>query len=262
MCCCNSGAAAANQENAKDPLAGTTDIPGAAWEGVGAAAQSVNSLRVPSLFAVGDDVFAVAEAHCTKQDGEADCLTGVALKHLKETAEGAAMEMAAADTSLLYTQLVEGGAAAVKKAMDIMRPTTVVRGKDVYMLLGNYSRASSASQVSGKTGWNLFLVKETVSGDDETKKIEWSETHAVQPESVGSLASLTQLVGGGGSGHVLKDCTLVFPMQGINKEKRALCCPCASGSQTINGRFRRRRPVRAAETRPSWSGGAKRNSSR
>ncbi|RNE95033.1 trans-sialidase, partial [Trypanosoma conorhini] len=97
MCCGNSVASASNQGDAVDPFAGTTEIPGAAWEGVGVAAQSVISLRVPSLVAVGDDVFAVAEAHCTKLNGEAGPFTGIASKHLKKSAEGA-MEISAADT--------------------------------------------------------------------------------------------------------------------------------------------------------------------
>ncbi|RNF00503.1 trans-sialidase [Trypanosoma conorhini] len=223
LCCGNSGAAAANQEDVMDPFAATTEIHGAAWEGVGAAAQSVPSLRVPSLVAVGEDVFAVAEAHCMKQDGEAGCVTGIASKHLKETVEGAAMEISAADTSLLCTRLVEGSDAADKKAMDIMRPTTLVVGSDVYMLLGRRTRTEPEEQAAGKTGWKLVLVKGTVTGDgDNGKKLEWGKTRAVQPGSAASLNSLTQLVGGGGSGLVLGDGTLVFPMQAIKEKKSVL----------------------------------------
>ncbi|RNE96684.1 trans-sialidase [Trypanosoma conorhini] len=170
ICCGNSGAAAANQEDVMDPFAGTTDISGAAWEGVGVAAQSVTSLRVPSLVAVGEDVFAVAEAHCRKQDEGAGCVTGIASKHLKKITEGA-MDISAADTSLVYTQLVEGSDAAEKKATEIMRPTTLVRGADVYMLLGRRTRTEPEEQVAGKTGWNLVLVKGSVSGSGDDKKI-------------------------------------------------------------------------------------------
>ncbi|RNE97457.1 sialidase-like protein, partial [Trypanosoma conorhini] len=221
ICCGNSGAAAANQENAMDPFAGTTDIPGAAWEGVGVAAQPVTSLRVPSLVAVGEDVFAVAEAHCRKQNGEAGSFTGIASKHLKKITEGA-MDVSAADTSLLFTQLVEGSDAAEKKATKIMRPTTLVVGRDVYMLLGRRTRTEPEEQVAGKTGWNLVLVKGSVSGSGDDKKITWSETRAVKPEALARLNSLTQLAGGGGSGLVLGDGTLVFPMQGIEREKKSV----------------------------------------
>ncbi|RNE99583.1 trans-sialidase, partial [Trypanosoma conorhini] len=223
ICCGNSGASASDQRDAMDPFAGTTDIPAAAWEGVGDAAQSVTSLRVPSLVAVGEDVFAVAEAHCMKQDEGAGCVTGIASKRLEQTAEGAAMEISAADTRLLYTQLVDGSDAAEKKAMNIMRPTTLVRGNEVYMLLGRRTRTEPEERDAGKTGWKLVLVKGSVSGDgDNGKKIVWTQTRAVDAASIGFHGSLTALSGGGGSGLVLGDGTLVFPMQGINREKKSV----------------------------------------
>ncbi|ESL05654.1 trans-sialidase, partial [Trypanosoma rangeli SC58] len=98
-----------------------------------------------------------------------------------------------------------------------MQPTTVVHDRHVFMLLGNYSRTMSEAEVPGKDSWKLLLVKGTVSGSDHGKKIQWDETHAVQPESVAAHNSLTRLVGGGGSGVVLRDGSLVFPMQATNK---------------------------------------------
>ncbi|RNE98213.1 trans-sialidase [Trypanosoma rangeli] len=108
-------------------------------------------------------------------------------------------------------QLLKGSDAA-EKATEVMQLTTIVRGKDVYMLLGNYSRTTSKAEVPGKDGWKLFLVKGIVTGENDEKKIQWGEIHAVKPES-GVHGSLTHLSGGGGSGVVLQDGTLVFPMQ-------------------------------------------------
>ncbi|RNE96705.1 trans-sialidase, partial [Trypanosoma conorhini] len=187
------------------------------------ADRSVTSLRVPSLVKVGDDVFAVAEAHCKKkQQGATDGgFTGIA-SWLLRPGEGAAMEPAAAGTSSFRTQLLKKGE---EEAEDIMRPTTVVHGNDVYMLLGNYGRATPTNEASGKAGWKLFLVKGTVTGevDGAGKKIEWGKPHSVEPETVRRVQSLTRLVGGGGSGVVLEDGTLAFPMQATDKDgKRVL----------------------------------------
>ncbi|RNE97190.1 trans-sialidase, partial [Trypanosoma conorhini] len=105
-----------------------------------------------------------------------------------------------------------------ERATEIMRPTTVMHGTDVYMLLGNYGRATPTSEPSGKAGWKLFLVKGALTDGVDEKKIVWGKPHALEPESVKSLESLTRLVGGGGSGVVLSDGTLVFPMQAIKAD--------------------------------------------
>ncbi|RNE97306.1 trans-sialidase, partial [Trypanosoma conorhini] len=128
-------------------------------------------------------------------------------------------EMLAADASfILGAQLLKKG----EEVTDVTQPTTVVHGRDVYMLLGNYSRAEPANQVAGKAGWNLLLVKGSVSGNGDDKKIQWSETRAVGAASIGFHASLTALSGGGGSGLVLSDGTLVFPMQAIKDGESVL----------------------------------------
>ncbi|RNE98415.1 trans-sialidase, partial [Trypanosoma conorhini] len=224
LICCGSESVQADgplAATAIDPFAGTTLVSGDKWEEIKPTEGSVCSLRVPSFVEVGGEVFAVAAAQCKKECGGAGVLIGIASKLLKEAAAAAApTEISMADTKLLYTQPEDD--AAEKKATDIMRPTTIVRGKDVYMLLGNYSRAPSANRVAGKAGWKLVLVKGSVSGDGEAKKLEWGKTHAVEPEAYASLNSLTRLVGGGGSGLVLGDGTLVFPMQGINREKKSV----------------------------------------
>ncbi|RNF01152.1 trans-sialidase [Trypanosoma conorhini] len=170
LICCGSGASASDQRDVKDPFTGTTEITESQWKDSGEQSQTVSSLRVPSLVAVGEDVFAVAEAQCANGDSDAGCFVGIASKHLKQTAEGA-MEISAAEASFFRTQFLKKGE---KEAMDIMRPTTLVRGTDVYMLLGNYSRTAPTDEATGTNGWGLLLVKGTVTGEDGAKKLTWS----------------------------------------------------------------------------------------
>ncbi|RNE96837.1 trans-sialidase [Trypanosoma conorhini] len=219
MCCGSSGAAAANQEVVINPFEGTAEVPGAAWEGVGDAAQRVTSLRVPSLVAVGKDVFAVAEAQCARQeDEEAGCFVGIASRHLKNVAGAAATELSAADATSFAARLLKKDGTDGAEAEEIMRPATLVRGNEVYVLLGKYSRAESGTKGGAAKHGGLLLVKGTVAGaDDAEKKIVWGETRAVDAASMGLHDSFTELSGGGGSGAVLEDGTLVFPMQATDK---------------------------------------------
>ncbi|EKF28874.1 trans-sialidase, putative, partial [Trypanosoma cruzi marinkellei] len=46
----------------------------------------------------------------------------------------------------------------------------------------------------------------------------WNETHVVKPQGKGYSHSLTELLGGGGSGAVMRDGALVFPMQAKYKD--------------------------------------------
>ncbi|EKG01261.1 complement regulatory protein, putative [Trypanosoma cruzi] len=79
------------------------------------------------------------------------------------------------------------------------------------MLLGKYSRTKQ--QIQGKNEPALLLVRGTVTEDDGKRKIKWNETHLVEPQGTGYSGSLTELIGGGGSGAVMRDGALVFPMQ-------------------------------------------------
>ncbi|EKG00284.1 trans-sialidase, putative, partial [Trypanosoma cruzi] len=64
----------------------------------------------------------------------------------------------------------------------------------------------------------LLLVKGTVTVDGEKKKLVWNETHLVKPHPKGASGSLTELIGGGGSGVVMRDGALAFPMQAKGKD--------------------------------------------
>ncbi|PBJ77806.1 trans-sialidase [Trypanosoma cruzi cruzi] len=206
MMCCGSGAATAEQGNVKavDPFKGTSPISFANWKESGG---KITSLRVPGLVKVGNDVFAVAEAQCGEENGASSC-AGIVSKHLNIS--GDSMDISMSDMSLFRMQL---GDTAENNfgATEVLRPTTLVLGDSVYMLLGNQNHKKP--QVEGTNERGLLLVRGTVSGESGTKKIKWNETHVVNPQPRGESGSLTELIGGGGSGAILRDGTIVFPMQ-------------------------------------------------
>ncbi|EAN85468.1 trans-sialidase, putative [Trypanosoma cruzi] len=214
MCFGSGGAAAAggNPRNAIDPFKGTTSISFANWKEFKEDGREITSLRVPGLVKVGDDVFAVAEAQCREKNG-ADSSAGIVSKHLDIS--GDSMDILTSDISLFRMQL--GDTAANNfGTTELLRPTTLVIGDSVYMLLGNYSRTKP--QVEGKNERGLLLVKGTVAEENGKKKIRWNETHVVNPQEKGYSHSLTELIGGGGSGAVMGDGSLVFPMQAEKKD--------------------------------------------
>ncbi|RNF00665.1 putative trans-sialidase [Trypanosoma cruzi] len=123
------------------------------------------------------------------------------------------------------TQFLEEDASTKKKKVDVSRPTTVVKGNDIYMLAGKYSRTAAAgkdAQGRGAGDSGLLLAKGKVSeGDsDSNKKIQWN----VNQRLVDTLFkreqdSLMQLVAGGGSGVKMHDDTLVLPVEVTKKSE-------------------------------------------
>ncbi|ESS63694.1 trans-sialidase [Trypanosoma cruzi Dm28c] len=176
---------------------------------------TVDSLGVPSLLKVGSDVFAVAEAQCKKNE---KVLTGIASQLLS-------MEKGKEPEELLKdakkdTQVLEEVTSAEKKEVDVSRPTAVVNGDNIYMLVGKHSHEElaecKATTDTIKSG--ILLVKGKVGEDG--KKIDWKETDGV-PCTLGEKhESLSQLLVGGGSGVKLKDGTFLFPVEGTKKEKK------------------------------------------
>nr|AAD13334.1 sialidase homolog [Trypanosoma cruzi] len=209
MICCGCGAAHAEQAGATvDPFTGTTPISFANWKGFNEARRKITSLRAPGLVKVGEDVFAVAEAQCGEENGAGSC-AGIVSKHLNIS--GDPMDISTSDISLFCMQL--GDTAANNfGTTEVLRPTTLVFGNSVYMLLGNQSHTKT--QFQGENERGLLLVKGTVANEGgNNKKLLWNEAHVVKPEPRGESHSLTELIGGGGSGAVMRDGTLVFPMQ-------------------------------------------------
>ncbi|EAN84448.1 sialidase-like protein [Trypanosoma cruzi] len=207
------GAAAVEQAGAAvDPFKGTTPISFANWNEVNGDGRKITSLRVPGLVKVGEDVFVVAEAQCGEKDGAGSC-PGIVSKHLNISHDS--MDILTSDISLFCMQ--HGDTAANNfGTTELLRPTTLVLGDSVYMLLGNQSRTKPQDEGTNERG--LLLVKGTVADEGGRKKIRWNETHVVRPEPRGESRSLTELIGGGGSGAVLRDGALVFPMQAKDKD--------------------------------------------
>ncbi|RNC56276.1 putative trans-sialidase, partial [Trypanosoma cruzi] len=226
MMCCNAGGAAAAEEPSQGASSGKYYV----WRDVKDGEETVSSLRVPSLLKVGSDVFAVAEAHCTKK-GDEGCFTGIASELLALTGEQTSKEL---DKTKLKTQVLEecppddnkgacriadqAGSQEVKK-VHVGRPTTVVKGSDIYMLAGNYSWTLTENDQAGD--WGLMLVKGNVSKkeDEKNKRIYWNDNYIIPWNYNGNQNEpLKRLVGSGGSGVKMEDGTLVFPLEGTKKE--------------------------------------------
>ncbi|KAF8276387.1 putative trans-sialidase, Group VIII [Trypanosoma cruzi] len=213
MMCCGSGAAAVEQAGvAVDPFKGTKPISFANWREFKDGGSKITSLRVPGLVEVGDDVFAVAEAQCGEKDGAGIC-AGIVSKHLD--IKGDPMDILTSDISLFCMQLVDT-AENNFGTTEVLRPTTLVIENSVYMLVGNQSRTTPPVEGTNERG--LLLVRGTVTVDGEKKKLVWNETHLVKPHPKGASGSLTELIGGGGSGAVMREGALVFPMQAKDKD--------------------------------------------
>ncbi|EKG02535.1 trans-sialidase, putative, partial [Trypanosoma cruzi] len=89
-----------------------------------------------------------------------------------------------------------------------------------YMLLGNQRLTKPQDEVKNERG--LLLVRGTVADEGGKKKIKWNETHLVKPHPKGASGSLAELIGGGGSGAVMRDGALVFPMQAKVKDGKSV----------------------------------------
>ncbi|EKF98827.1 trans-sialidase, putative, partial [Trypanosoma cruzi] len=212
MMCCGSGAAqVVVEEPSSDPQFEWKDIK----DGDGV---TVESLGAPGLLKVGSDVFAVAEVQC-KKSGENDVFTGIASQII--TTQTANTPVEALKDYKDKKQFLEDGSEDPKKKVDVSRPTTVVEGSDIYMLLGKYSRSSSDIPEEGDAGhWGLLLVMGEVGGEAGNKQIDWKETTDSSRAYFGKeLQPLKRLIGGGGSGVKMNDGTLVFPVEATKKKK-------------------------------------------
>ncbi|EKG00569.1 trans-sialidase, putative, partial [Trypanosoma cruzi] len=208
MMCGGSGGAAQAEEQASESTfewKGINDV-----EGV-----TVESLGAPGLLNVGSDVFAVAEARCKTNSG-GNSFTGIASQIITEDNANKPMEVL---NEVKETQFLEESISAdSKKKVDVSRPTTVMKGNDIYILVGKYSPADVVLPKNDAEHCGLLLVKGEVS-DQSGKRIKWKDNNAVSKASLGEqLISWTDLIGSGGSGVLTHDGTLVFPVEGTKKE--------------------------------------------
>ncbi|PBJ68724.1 trans-sialidase [Trypanosoma cruzi cruzi] len=196
--------------------------------------ETVDSLYVPSLVEVNGGVFAVAVALLKKDENEnSHFFTGIA-SELLALSEKKPKELAAANvkTKILEncssqeegkcpSQSTKQDASQSEMKVYVSRPTTVVKGNDIYMLAGTYIRENFAvcQGGPGAASWGLLLVKGNVS-DTEGKEIVWEDTDGLPCTSiVGLHKSLTGEIGSGGSGVKMDDGALVFPLEAVKKEE-------------------------------------------
>ncbi|KAF8288543.1 putative trans-sialidase, Group V [Trypanosoma cruzi] len=207
MCC---GTGAVNPEELSEPNFEWKSIT----DGV-----TVESLGVPGLLKVGNDVFAVFGAQC--KNGDANTFTGIASQIITKEA-AIKLEEVLKETKDKTQFLEEVAPSSSRKKVDVSRPTAVVKESDIYMLVGKYSRnAAAVGQDGGADGWGLLLVKGEVSDAGESKKIDWKDTKRLQWKPLGGTNdSLTELIGGGGSGAKLTDDTLLFPVEATKNDKK------------------------------------------
>ncbi|KAF8301231.1 putative trans-sialidase, Group V, partial [Trypanosoma cruzi] len=212
LMCCGSGGTGG--------VAGQPAVPKFEWRDItDGGGETVESLGAPSLLRVGNDVFAVAEAQC-KKNGDVS-FTGVASQPLTTKTANTPEEVLKKPKG--ETQVLEEGASKdQKKKVDVSRPTTAVKGNDIYMLAGAYNKVAASRQVgaSDAAQLGLLLVKGSVnSGDANNKKIDWEVTES-SPQRLFEKQpdSWTRLIGSGGSGVKMHDETLVFPVEGTKKK--------------------------------------------
>ncbi|KAF5217529.1 hypothetical protein ECC02_009586 [Trypanosoma cruzi] len=220
MMCCGSAAASASEPSKRKLFV---------WRDV-KDGETVSSLCVPSLLKVGSDVFAVAEAQDTKKE-EGD-FTGIASELLEWNGEQKkeeldktklkthVLEECPSDKANCASQIVAQASFERGTKVYLARPTTVVQRSDIYMLAGIYN-LDAADNTSAY--WGLLLSRGNVSGDEKSKKrIHWNHIDALQSISnMQKEESLTDLIGGGGSGVKMNDGTLVFPVEGIKSNGAA-----------------------------------------
>ncbi|ESS60475.1 trans-sialidase [Trypanosoma cruzi Dm28c] len=228
LMCCGTGGAASSQ--VMPSASGSSKGERFVWRDV-KEGETVSLLRVPSLVEMDGDVFAVAEAQCTKEESgfngiasELLTLTDKASKELvKAQMKTQVLEECSSDKENCASQAGDQAVSQSEKKVHVSRPTTVVQGSDIYMLVGKYCQkpAAAGAGVCEADEWGLLLVKGQVSGNGESSKgILWKETNDFPPTTfVKEPQSLTRLIGGGGSGIKTNDGTLVFPVEATKKEK-------------------------------------------
>ncbi|KAF8300821.1 putative trans-sialidase, Group VI [Trypanosoma cruzi] len=212
ICCSTCGAAQGEEDQSSDPKF--------QWKGIseGEGDGNLELFGIPGLLKVGSDVFAVAEVQC-KKDGN-NVFTGVASELLTIKDDNTPEEALknAKDKTQFLEELTSSSS---RKRLDVSRPTAVVKESEIYMLVGKYSQnAAAVGQDGGSDDGGLLLVKGEVSGEGGNKQIDWKDTKRLQWKPLGGTKdSLTELIGGGGSGVKTNDGMLFFPLEGTKKDE-------------------------------------------
>ncbi|KAF8300191.1 putative trans-sialidase, Group V [Trypanosoma cruzi] len=188
--------------------------------------EAVDSLYAPSLLDVNGKVFAVAEAQL--KDGKNHFFPGIALKLLELSGEtpkelatanvkAKTLEKCSSEEGKCPSQSTNRAGSQSFHSVHVDRPTTVVKGNEIYMLAGTYIRENFAvcQGEADTASWGLLLVKGNVS-EEQGKGIVWEDTDSLPCTSFVELyESWPQLTGSGGSGIKMEDGTLVFPLEAV-----------------------------------------------
>ncbi|ESS55559.1 trans-sialidase [Trypanosoma cruzi Dm28c] len=170
--CCGSGGAASNEKlSDSEPSKGKLFV----WRDTKDEG-TVISLFFPSLVEVNGDVFAVAEAKGRKKNTVNDFFDGFATELLtwageqtkeeldKNKLKTQVLEECPSDDEKCATQAVDKTVSESETRIHVSKPTTVVHGSDIYMLVGMYNRAVTAATGNGKKyEWGLLLTRRNVS---------------------------------------------------------------------------------------------------
>ncbi|EKG02351.1 trans-sialidase, putative, partial [Trypanosoma cruzi] len=151
MCCSTCGGVQADEDLSVDPKYKLEEITDG----------NLKLFGIPGLLNVGSDVFAVAEVQCKKKDKE-DTFTGIASQLLTLKGDNTPEEVL---KNARVIRVLEEGVSTEAKKVDVSRPTAVVDGGDIYMLVGKYSgNAGARESAAAQSG--ILLVKGTVSGEE------------------------------------------------------------------------------------------------
>ncbi|ESL05402.1 hypothetical protein TRSC58_06951 [Trypanosoma rangeli SC58] len=139
----------------------------------------------------------------------------------------------------------------------VLKPTAVAKGNKVFLLVGGHYKKfdpSSKCWIVLAQGLDLLVGEAT-----QDKVIQWGEPTSLllQIESTAEQRGLDQFVGGGGSGVVMEDGTLVFPVTVRNAVADTVTMIIYSKDDDKNlGAFTGDAPQRVHST-PSSSSGSK-----
>ncbi|EKG03780.1 trans-sialidase, putative, partial [Trypanosoma cruzi] len=137
MMCCNAGGAV--------EIAGQSTVSKFEWKDIKDVEDekgvTVESLGAPGLLKVGSDVFAVAEAQCKKNSGGNSGFTGIASQLLTETGKEPKEEVL--KDAKKDTQVLEEVTSGKAEKVDVSRPTAVVEGSNIYILVGKHSHEAA-----------------------------------------------------------------------------------------------------------------------
>ncbi|EKG08543.1 trans-sialidase, putative, partial [Trypanosoma cruzi] len=174
--CCGTGGATANVGAAQ--AKGSSPEKPFHWRDVKKDGETMSSLRGPSLVEVNGKVLAVAEAQC-KED-QNSVFSGIASQLLSMEKDNQREEVL--KDAKEKTQVLEEVASGKegKKKVDVSRPTAVVDGDNIYMLVGKHSHEDLAATCKATTDTiksGMLLVKGEVG--EGGNKINWNDTDGV-----------------------------------------------------------------------------------